>query len=123
MGSARAGVRDWLVAVGVAAILVVIGLSEHGPVVRLDQLGYALLAVGGLALAARRRAPVAVLIVAGLRAVGYQAAGFTVFAVAYLVAVYSAMRAGHRVATVAVSFVLAGRPAARSDGCGPARCG
>ncbi|RSM74174.1 two-component sensor histidine kinase [Actinoplanes sp. ATCC 53533] len=106
MGSARVGVRDWLVAVGVAAILVVTGLSGHRWSSGTDQLGYALLAAGGLALAARRRAPVAVLVVSGLCAVGYQAAGFTVFAVAYLVAVYSAMRAGHRVATAAVSVVL-----------------
>jgi signal transduction histidine kinase len=106
MGNARVGVRDWMVAVGVAAILVVTGLSERRWSSGSDQLGYALLAVGGLALAARRRAPVAVLVVSGLCAVGYQAAGFPVFAVAYLVAVYSAMRAGHRVATAIVSVVM-----------------
>jgi signal transduction histidine kinase len=38
--------------------------------------------------------------------VGYQAAGFDVFAVAYLVAVYSAVRAGRRTATVAVSVLM-----------------
>jgi hypothetical protein len=38
--------------------------------------------------------------------VGYEAAGFGLFAVAYLVAVYSAMRAGHRVATAAVSVIM-----------------
>jgi len=106
MGSARVGVWDWLVAVGVAAILVVTGLAEHRWASGPDQLGFVLLAVGGLALAARRRAPVAVLVVSGVCAVGYQAAGFAVFAVAYLVAVYSAMRAGHRVATAVVSVIM-----------------
>jgi signal transduction histidine kinase len=106
MGSARIGVLDWTVAVGVAAVLVVTGLSGHRWSSGSEQLGYALLTVGGLALAARKRAPVAVLAVSGLCAVGYQAAGFTVFAVAYLVAVYSAMRAGHRVATAAVSVIM-----------------
>ena len=59
-----------------------------------------LLGVGGLALAVRRRAPVAVLIVTGVCVVGYQAAGFGTFAVSYLVAVYAAMRSGRRRATV-----------------------
>jgi signal transduction histidine kinase len=113
MGSARIGVLDWTVAVGVAAILVVTGLSGHRWSSGSEQLGYALLTAGGLALAARKRAPVAVLAVSGLCAVGYQAAGFTVFAVAYLVAVYSAMRAGHRAATAVVSvIVLAALPVA-----------
>jgi signal transduction histidine kinase len=106
MGSARIGVRDWAIAVGVAAILLVTGLSEHRPGTGVQPIGYALLAAGGLALAASRRAPVAVLIVTGLCAVGYQAAGFTVFAVAYLVAVYAAMRAGRRAATVVASAIM-----------------
>lgn len=69
-------------------------------------LGYALLAAGGLALAARRRAPLSVLAVTGLSAVGYQAAGFDVLSVPYLVAVYGAVRAGHRGLTVAASVSL-----------------
>ncbi|GAB3885571.1 hypothetical protein GCM10027612_21200 [Microbispora bryophytorum subsp. camponoti] len=69
-----------------------------------------------------RRAPVPVLAVTGLCAVGYQAAGFDVPAVAYLFAVYAAMRAGHRVITVAASVTM---PAAlpRGHGRGPARYG
>jgi signal transduction histidine kinase len=106
MGTARIGLRDWTIAVGVAAVLVVAGLSEQPPPSGSDRLGYALLAAGGLVLAARRRAPVAVLIVSGVCAAGYQATGFAVFAVAYLVAVYSAMRAGHRVATAVVSLAM-----------------
>lgn len=102
----RAGVRDWLIAVGVAAALLVTGLSGQHPGTGLGLLGYVLLAIGGLALAYGRRAPVAVLAVTGLCAVGYQAAGFDVAAVAFLFAVYAAMRAGHRIVTVAVSVVV-----------------
>jgi hypothetical protein len=79
----------------VAVILLVTGLSGQHSVTTLDLLGYALLTVGGLALAARHRAPVPVLAVTGLCAVGYQTAGFDVPAIAYLFAVYAAVRAGH----------------------------
>ena len=89
-----------------AAILLVTGLSGQHSATNLDLLGYALLAAGGLALAARRRAPVPVLAVTGLCAVGYQAAGFDVPAVAYLFAVYAAVRAGHRTVTVAASVIM-----------------
>ncbi|MFI5892584.1 sensor histidine kinase [Actinoplanes sp. NPDC051513] len=106
MSRARISVGDWLIATGVAAILVVTGSAEHRPPTGAGLLGYVLLAAGGLALAARRRAPVTVLVVAGLCALGYQAAGFDVFAVAYLVAVYAAMRAGRRLATVVASVVM-----------------
>jgi signal transduction histidine kinase len=102
----RAGVRDWAIAVGVAATILVAGLSGNQSVTQLDLLGYVLLAAGGLALAARRQAPVPVLAVTGLCALGYQALGFDAPAVAYLFAVYSAMRAGHRVVTVAASVIM-----------------
>ncbi|MFD0353350.1 sensor histidine kinase [Streptomyces sp. NPDC127110] len=109
----RSGVRDWLIAVGVATALLVTGLSGQHSVTGVGLLGYVLLAVGGLALAAGRRAPVVVLAVTGLCAVGYQAAGFDVAAVAFLFAVYAAVRAGHRAVTVAVSVaVLAALPLA-----------
>ncbi|MEU9378187.1 histidine kinase [Streptomyces sp. NPDC048255] len=109
----RAGVRDWLIAVGVAGALLVTGLSGQHSATGPDLLGYALLVVGGLALAAGRRAPVAVLAVTGACAVGYQATGFDVAAVAFLFAVYAAMRAGHRIVTVAASVaVLAALPLA-----------
>ena len=116
-----AGVRDWAIAVGVAATLLVAGLSGEHPAGVPDLLGYALLAAGGLALAARRRAPVAVLAVTGLCAVGYQAAGFDVPAVAFLFAVYAAVRAGHRIVTVVAAVVDAGRSPARGPGLRPAR--
>ncbi|TDE36537.1 sensor histidine kinase [Actinomadura sp. 6K520] len=110
MGTERRGVRaaaiDWAIAGCVAAALLVTGLSEGNSAAGADLLGYALLAAGGLALAARRRAPVPVLAVTGLCAVGYQAAGFDVPAVAFLFAVYAAVRAGHRIVTVAASVLL-----------------
>ncbi|QES06971.1 sensor histidine kinase [Streptomyces venezuelae] len=109
----RAGVRDGLIAVGVAAALLITGVSGQHPATGVGLLGYVLLAVGGLALAAGRRAPVAVLAVTGVCAVGYQAAGFDVAAVAFLFAVYAAMRAGHRLITVAMSVaVMASLPLA-----------
>lgn len=109
----RADVFDWAIAACVAAALLVTGLSGEPSSTGPGLLGYTLLAAGGLALAARRRAPLVVLAVTGLCAVGYQAAGFDVPAVAYLFAVYAAVRAGHRVATVVASvIVLAALPLA-----------
>ncbi|MGW7198520.1 sensor histidine kinase [Streptomyces chryseus] len=109
----QAGIRDWLTAIGVTAALLVTGLSGQHPANGPGLLGYLLLAAGGLALGAARRAPVPVLAVTGLCAVGYQVTGFDVPAVAYLFAVYAAMRAGRRVITVAASVaVLAALPLA-----------
>ncbi|MFF9127646.1 sensor histidine kinase [Streptomyces sp. NPDC014889] len=101
-----AGVVDWAIAVGVAGALLATGLSGRQPAGDLGLLGCTLLVAGGLALAARRRAPLPVLAVTGLCAVGYQAAGFDVPAVAYLFAVYAAVRAGHRTATVVASVAM-----------------
>ena len=100
------GVRDWAIAVGVAAVLVVAGVSTQHFDTSLDPLGYAFLAFGGLALVARRRAPVAVLAATGLCAVGYEAVGFDVPAIAYLYAVYATMRAGRRIAAVGGSAIM-----------------
>jgi signal transduction histidine kinase len=71
-----------------------------------DPVGYALLVAGGLALVARRWAPVVVLAVTGLCALGYQAVGFDVPVVAYLFAVYAVVRAGHRIVAVAGSVIM-----------------
>ncbi|GAA3456410.1 sensor histidine kinase [Dactylosporangium matsuzakiense] len=114
MGARRIGVWDVVIGVAVAAILVSSGLAEHRDA---GAPGYVLLAAGGLVLVARRWQPVAVLVATGLCALGYQAAGFDVFAVAYLVAVYAAVRAGHRAATAAVSVaMLVGLPLAALAG-------
>ncbi|WP_258725622.1 sensor histidine kinase [Cellulomonas sp. NS3] len=99
-------VRDGVVAVSVAAALVVTGLSGERPSGAAGALGAVLLAAAGLALAVGRRAPVVVLLVTGACAVGYQAAGYDVPAVAFLFAVYAAVRAGHRAVTVAASVAM-----------------
>ncbi|MCD0448632.1 histidine kinase [Actinocorallia sp. API 0066] len=101
-----AGIRDWTIAACVAAVLLVTGLSGRNPGTDLNLLGYALLVAAGLALAARSRAPVPVLLVTGLCAVSYQAVGFDVPAVAYLFAVYAAVRAGHHIITLVVSVTM-----------------
>ncbi|MEV7141869.1 sensor histidine kinase [Streptomyces tauricus] len=98
-----ASAMDWATAVGVAALLLGTGLSGQHPAAGRELFGAALLVAGGLALAVCRRAPIAVLIVTGLCAVGYEAVGFEVLAVSYLVAVYGAVRAGHRRLTVVTS--------------------
>ncbi|MCE7001126.1 histidine kinase [Saccharothrix sp. S26] len=109
----RAAVGDWVIAVGVAAILLVTGLSEQRPEAGPAVVGYVLLVAGGLALGLRRRAPVVVLAGTGLCVVGSQALGFDAPAVAYLVAVYTAVRAGHRVVVAFGSVaVLAALPVA-----------
>ncbi|MFF8633738.1 sensor histidine kinase [Streptomyces pilosus] len=97
---------DWATALGVAALLLGTGLSGPHPAGGREQLGAVLLAAGGLALAARRRTPLTVLAVTGLCAVGCLGAGFEVLAVPYLVAVYGAVRAGHRAVTLAATVSL-----------------
>src|SRR5262245_42721721 len=103
---AWAKVRGWAVAACVTAVLLVTALTGDHPGTSLDALAYALVAMSGLALAAGRRAPVPVLAVTGLCALGYQAIGFDLPALAYLFAVYAAVRAGHRIITVAASVAL-----------------
>ena len=101
-----AGIIDWSIVAGVTALLLSNGLAGPHPAGDRELLGTVLLAAGGLALAARRRAPLLVLAVTGLCAAGYQATGFEVLAVSYLVAVYGAVRAGHRAVTLAASVGL-----------------
>ncbi|MGW7071042.1 sensor histidine kinase [Streptomyces sp. NPDC054855] len=98
--------KDWVIAVGVTAALLITALAEDHASTDLDSLGYALVVTGGLALIARRRTPLLVLVVTGLCVAGYNAAGFEVPAVAYLFAVYAAVRAGHRLVTVLTSVAL-----------------
>jgi signal transduction histidine kinase len=104
MGWWRTGAADGAIAVGVAATLLVTALSGQ----RADPapLGHALVVLGALALLAHRRAPVAVLAVTGACALGHAAVGLDVPAVAFLVAVHAAVRAGHRVVAVAGSLVV-----------------
>jgi signal transduction histidine kinase len=99
----RIAFTDYAIAVGVAAFLVVAGLSARQA---FDPLGYTLLVAGGLALVARGRAPITVLAVTGVCALGHQAVGIDVPAVAFLFAVYSTVRAGHHVVTVVGSVLM-----------------
>ena len=103
--------RDVAVAAAVAGSSVLTWAVAERSAAAPDAVAYALLAAGGLALAAGRRAPVGVLVVTGLLAVTHRAVGVDVPAVAFLFAVYAAMRSGHRLATAAVSVtVLAAFP-------------
>lgn len=105
--------KDWMIAVGVAVVLLIAAALGDHETEDLAPLGYLLLAGSGAALVVRRRMPVAVLLVSGLCAVGYNAVGFEVPAVAYLFAVWAAVRLGHWVATLIVTIgVLAALPVA-----------
>ncbi|GJF25583.1 histidine kinase [Streptomyces flaveolus] len=118
-----AQVGDCVIAVGLAAVLLVTALSGDHAATDLAPLGYALVVTSGLALAVRRRAPVPALVVTGLCVVGYNAVGFEVPAVAFLFAVYTAVRSGRGLLTVLVCVVmLLGLPFAvmASPGDGPA---
>ncbi|MFG3191851.1 sensor histidine kinase [Streptomyces omiyaensis] len=109
MTEARAGVRqryaDGAIALGVTAALLITAAGSR-PETGLAVLAYGLLAAGGLALVVRRRVPRAVLAVTGACAIGHQAAGLDVPVVAYLFAVYAAVRAGHRTVTAVVSVLM-----------------
>ncbi|WP_173165227.1 sensor histidine kinase [Phytohabitans suffuscus] len=98
--------RSWVIAVGVAAALLIAALAADHPATDLDMLGYVLVVVSGLALAGSRQAPIPVLVFTGLCALGYNAIGFEVPAVAYLFAVYAAVRSGHRIVTLVISVAL-----------------
>jgi signal transduction histidine kinase len=102
----RPVVLDALIAIGVAAMVLVSGLSGQHPATGLGLLGYALLAASGLILAARRRAPVSILAATGLFTVGYLATGFDVPALAYLFAVFTTVRTGHRLAAVVCTVLM-----------------
>ncbi|WP_460701466.1 sensor histidine kinase [Myceligenerans halotolerans] len=99
-------VRDWIVALGVAGALLATALSEERPSGPADLAGYALLTSSGLLLAAGRRAPVLVLVTTGLCALGQQALGLDVPAVAFPFAMYAAMRAGHRLVSVLAAVAM-----------------
>ena len=106
MRSARTGCRDWTIAVGVAATLLVAAWTARDQPAGSAPVGYAFLVAGGLSLAAHRRAPVTVLSLTGACALGAAAAGLDVPAAPVVFAVYAAVRAGHRVAAVAGSVLL-----------------
>ncbi|MDA2809773.1 histidine kinase [Nocardiopsis sp. RSe5-2] len=120
-GAARAAV-DGAIAVGMAAALVAAALAEQRPQGGAGLLAVGLAAASGLVLAGRRRAPAPVLAATAALAAGYQAAGLDLPAAAFLVALYTAVRAGRRAAAAAwalgllvalpLAAVAAGAPAA-----------
>ncbi|MBB4905856.1 sensor histidine kinase [Actinophytocola algeriensis] len=106
-------IADWAIAVGMTAILLATALSGQNSGWGFEVLGYVSLVAGGMSLVAHRQLPVFVLYLTGMSALLYQGFGLDVPALAYLFAVYSAFRAGHRLATVAVTvLLLAGIPVA-----------
>jgi hypothetical protein len=94
----RAYLRDAGLALALAVVVATGSLIAPPSSTKLDALGYALLVVGALSLAARRRAPVAVVLVTTACVLGYYARDYpgNTAAVAVLAAVYTAVRAGHR---------------------------
>ncbi|MGX7672953.1 sensor histidine kinase [Plantactinospora sp. DSM 117369] len=103
--------RDWLVAAGVA-VLVLLGARTAPPGrVDLDLGGYLLLLLAAATLAFRHRSPRLVLGVATACLLGYQLRGYpgVIPAVPVLFVLYAAVRAGHRrAAFVALGAVLVG---------------
>ncbi|MCP2340707.1 sensor histidine kinase [Actinomadura rupiterrae] len=98
--------RDWIIAVCLAGALLTTAFAQGRPATALEILGYALIGGSGLALAFVRKAPVVVLGVTWVCVAGYQALGCEVPAVAFLFAVYAAVRAGHHAVSVAASVTL-----------------
>ena len=91
-------------ALGSAVFLVVSAPHGRPGANDLDAFGYLLLVASALVLVLRRRAPVAVLIVVLACTLGYQLRDYPeVTAIPVLIAVYTAVRAGHRGLTVGVT--------------------
>jgi signal transduction histidine kinase len=96
--------RDAALALGSAVFLVVSAPHGRAGAHGVDAFGYLLLVASALVLVLRRRAPVAVLTVVLACVLGYQLRDYPeVAAVPVLVAVYTAVRAGHRALTAAVT--------------------
>jgi signal transduction histidine kinase len=118
-----------VVAAGLFHVLGARAAAGHGDVLRpMDLVSYALLLVGPLALFWRRRAPIAVLAVAMAATIGFATVAVPrwTFAVAPAIALFTAVKAGHRrvaVATAAVgygAYLLIGRVFADALGVPPA---
>jgi signal transduction histidine kinase len=105
--------RDVALALALAAFVTAVAPLGRAGSTGLDALAYVLLAVSALVLVARHRAPAAVLTVVTACVLVYQLRGYPheeIAALPLLVAVYTAVRAGHWVLTIAVtgSALLAG---------------
>lgn len=107
MSRGRFGTWDWVAALAVTAVSFVGGSVSAPEQARLVPLGCGLLAVAGMSLVARSRAPVVVLVVTGGCTLGCLATGLGgPVALAFLVAVHAAVRVGRRAITVAVSVAM-----------------
>jgi signal transduction histidine kinase len=105
--------RDVALALALAAFVTAVAPLGRAGSTGLDALAYVLLAASALALVARHRAPAAVLTIVTACVLVYQLRGYPheeIAALPLLVAVYTAVRAGHWVLTIAVtgSALLAG---------------
>jgi signal transduction histidine kinase len=105
--------RDVALALALAAFVTAVAPLGREGSTGLDALAYVLLAVSALVLVARHRAPAAVLTVVTACVLVYQLRGYPheeIAAMPLFVAVYTAVRAGHWVLTIAVtgSALLAG---------------
>ncbi|MFC6023684.1 sensor histidine kinase [Plantactinospora solaniradicis] len=107
----RGGSRDWLVAFGVA-VLVLLGAATAQPGrIPLDAAGCLLLVLSATALAVRRRTPRLVLGITTVCLLVYQARGYpgVVPAVPTMFALYATVQAGHRrLAGTAIGAILVG---------------
>jgi signal transduction histidine kinase len=107
---ARERVWDTVLALLVAALAVSHVTIAPPARTDVDPLGYLLVVVASLVLAARRRAPVAVLLLSTACVLAYQMVGYPGVAAGLpvLVAIYTAVRAGHRlIAGVVTGIALA----------------
>ncbi|WP_116072928.1 sensor histidine kinase [Asanoa ferruginea] len=98
--------RSWIIAVCIAIGLLTVALASDHAATDYELVGYVLLVISGLALGISGWAPIPVLVVTGLCALGYNAIGFDVPAVGYLWAVYATVRAGHRIVALVASLVM-----------------
>lgn len=103
--SLRANVADVALAVVVTMLVVLNSELPFSVDVELSALDYVLMVTGSMVLAFRRRAPVAVLVTSAVLLLGYffRAHPDSTAAVPVLVALYTAVRAGHRLPGIAVA--------------------
>src|SRR3954452_22147381 len=95
----RPPASDLIVSTAVAAVALIGAAIAPPGRTGLDALGYLLLLAGSAALVARRRAPVAVLLVTTACVLAYLVRGYPGIAAAepVMVALFTAARAGHRI--------------------------
>lgn len=107
MGRGGFGAWDWGVAAAVTGVSLVGGSVSAPEQAHLTPVASVLLAVAGMSLVARTRAPVVVLGATAACTLGCVALGLgSPASLAFLVAVCVAVRAGHRAVTVAVAVAM-----------------